>query len=264
MKKVLIYLILFCSVFLLNKELSAQDKKMGTYGEEPEVSLADLMLGSDIIIEGTFVKPHRNEDSGMQNLSEIKIKKIIASVWENDEIQKYLSEDNKLFILILPFADGVVNDPILIPDGDYLLFLKQAGLFKREEAEKYGLNAIIFYKVVHGTNGAILMSNRKELKFYKDFAEELEKRRDPATLESRILMKNFKTNNKDEILTATNSFSEALMITAPKEKLDQFAKMTEPIFLDTAKKLLKIEEPRKFRTINKRLKSNQGEAEAPK
>lgn len=242
------FFIVICLVFIQGGSVIA-DKKIGDTWTK-KVSLADLMIDSDIIIVGTVTEVSRSE--GNYYITAIEVRKIIASVWSHEETQKCMVRENEYhnkvyMVKKLPFSDGDVMAPILLRGGEFLLWLKRFEI-SQEEASKVGIESFASYSTVAGWKGAILLSDSHKLTDYALIKKMKGNDFEPYADQKELLKNSFDIMDPAMLLIATEKFAAALMDDASTEELlEQIEANKELIYSSTADQLLKVIKARKLR-----------------
>jgi len=224
-----------------------------------ETDLAILLTQSDLIVVGTVIARHRGEGNMPFNfsdlgrisyISEVEIQEIVASVWGQEDINRKVSLNKTLYVFEYPNSDGLTNSPSLLTGGQFILWLNNVKTVD-EDIEIKGFSKDACYKVNSGRYGAIFFSTPEELRLYPYF-KKLKVGQDfnPYSYQENLLKDCFGAISPAELLKITEDFSTALLGDASDEKLNNFANSDNPVYSNTAKKILKNGNIHRFKSIN--------------
>jgi len=197
------------------------------------VNYLKLMTNADLIVEGTSLESpgwgmplsfRGPKDEEYDQIANIHVARIIASIWSKEETLARMNvRDGKhmLYVLIRPSYTEVLNDPILIGQERYLLWLRQVCI-----SDTNVLSALVrncwptnaFYEAVIRRKGAIQLTwnntnhyARMEEMFTK-MDNEMRERCEAwnRRCEREYFTIGFGTTNRAAIVEATKLFARAM------------------------------------------------------
>ena len=198
------------------------------------VNYVKLMTNADLIVEGTSVESpgwgmplcfRGPQDEEYDQVDNIHVARIIASIWSKEEsLARMNARDGKpmLYVLLRPSYTEVLNDPILIGQERYLLWLRQVRISDTNVLSalvRTGWPTNAFYEAVIACKGAIQLTwnntnhyARMQEKFAKlDRERRISNDAWNARREREYFMIGFGTSNRAAIVEATTLFARGML-----------------------------------------------------
>ena len=206
------------------------------------VRLTNLMTSASLIVEAVCesypaIKQYNSSnlheivERNYENLSKMRIKRILGSRWSEDETRARLSCSNNtlyLFVAHRPAVDsGVVNNPWLILGNEYMLWLKPLNLsdekFSRIQSYAYEpINRNAIYAACIGNKGCIPIAEKRRSLPVPSCSTDTtnmlaQMDRHAAEYRHAYYMNSYNTTNLSDIVNAVRHLSRAMSDTAEKQ-----------------------------------------------